>query len=131
MRDRPTLTSADVAKIMDACKRKAAADHLNVAIAIVDDAGFLLSVERLDGASRVAGEVALGKARTAALMRRPSALMQTLVDEHPAMASLPYIMPITGGLPIVHKNECVGAVGVSGALSEQDVQIAQAGIDAV
>lgn len=130
MRNRPTLTSADVQRMMAACRKRATDNQLQVAIAIVDDAGFMLNVERLDGTSRIAGDVALGKARTAALMRRPSSVLQNLVDEHPAIGSIPYIMPVAGGLPIMVEQECVGAIGVSGALSEQDIDIAQAGIDA-
>lgn len=134
MRNRPTLTSADVERMMTACKKKADEDRLSVAIAIVDDGGFLLSVERLDGAARIAGEVALGKARFASLMRRPSAALQKVVDEHPSIGSIPQmlqILPVTGGLPITYEQECVGAIGVSGALAEQDEEIARAGINAV
>jgi glc operon protein GlcG len=134
MRSRPTLTATDVQRMMAVCKKKAAEDGLHVAIAIVDDGGFVLSVERLDGAARVAGDVALGKARFASLMRRPSAAMQKVVDEHPSIGSIPqmlHILPVMGGLPIIHEQECVGAIGVSGALADQDEDIARAGISAL
>ena len=128
MLNKPTLTSSDVQKIMAACKAKAAEKGLKVAIAVVDDGGFLLGFERLDGAHRLTSAVAIGKARTAALMRRPTAAIQKSVQENPAIATIPDILPIQGGVPIVYEGECVGGIGVSGAQSHEDEDIGMAGV---
>src|SRR5213595_1958226 len=72
MRDKPCLTSSDIHKAMAACRAEAEKNRWIVSIAIVDDGGFLLHFDRMDGAAVVTAEVAIGKARTAALTRRPS-----------------------------------------------------------
>lgn len=131
MRMRPTLTQADVTRMMEAACARAIADKLAVTIAIVDDGGFLLSLNRLDGASRISSEVATGKARTAALMRRPSALIEKMVEEHPPYVRIPHLLPMAGGLPLVIAGECVGAVGVTGAALEQDLAVANVAVEAL
>ena len=131
MRDKPCLTSADVEKAMVACKAEAERNKWSVAIAIVDDGGFLLHFQRMEGVAAVSADVALGKARTAALTRRPSKVFEERVKERPAFANFPAGVLIQGGLPIMARNECVGAIGVSGVQSDQDEQIAQAGVAAI
>ena len=131
MRDKPCLTSADIHKAMAACKAEAEKNTWSVAIAIVDDGGYLLLFERMDGVAAISGEVAVGKARTSALTRRPSKLFEDRVKERPAFVSFPAGILIQGGLPIMHRNECVGAIGVSGVQSHQDEQIANAGVTAL
>src|SRR5437879_1474981 len=131
MRDKPCLTSPDVQKAMAACKAEAERNQWNVAIAIVDDGGFLLGFDRMDGVAGVSAEVAIGKARTAALTKRPSKFFEDRVKERPAFATFPAGILIQGGLPIIARNECVGAIGVSGVQSHQDEQVAQAGIAAL
>ena len=131
MRDKPCLTSADVEKAMVACKAEAERNKWSVAIAIVDDGGFLLHFQRMEGVAAVSADVALGKARTAALTRRPSKVFEERVKERPAFANFPAGVLIQGGLPIMARNECVGAIGVSGVQSHQDEQIAQAGVAAI
>ena len=128
MRDKPCLTSADIQKAMAACKAEAEKNKWNVAIAIVDDGGFLLSFDRMEGVAGISAEVAIGKARTAALTRRPSKFFEDRVKERPAFASFPAGVLIQGGLPIMARNECVGAIGVSGVQSHQDEQVAQAAV---
>jgi len=128
MRDKPCLTSADIEKAMAACKAEAQRNKWSVAIAIVDDGGFLLQFERMEGVAAVSAEVAIGKARTAALTRRPSKVFEERVKERPAFANFPAGVLIQGGLPILARDECVGAIGVSGVQSHQDEQIAQAGV---
>ena len=71
MRNRPTLTASDTEKMVAASRAEAAKNKWNVSIAVVDDAGYLLHLERLDGAGPMTAEVAAGKARTAAVTRRP------------------------------------------------------------
>ena len=131
MRDKPCLTSADIEKAMTACKAEAQRNKWNVAIAIVDDGGFLLHFDRMEGVAAISAEVAIGKARTAALTRRPSKLFEDRIKERPAFANFPAGILIQGGLPILARNECVGAIGVSGVQSHQDEQIAQAGVSAI
>jgi glc operon protein GlcG len=131
MRNRPTLTSADVHKMMAACKAEAERNKWIVSICIVDDAGFMLSLERTDGAVATTAEVAAGKARTAALTKRPSKFWEDRVKERPAFVDFPAGLLIQGGVPVMYQNECVGGIGVSGVQSHEDEKIAQAGATAV
>ncbi len=129
MRTKPCLTSADVKKILAACEAEAAKNKWAVSIAVVDDGGFLLGLTRMDGASAITAEVATGKARTSAMTKRPSKFFEDRVKERPAFAGFPAGLLIQGGLPIVHDNECAGAIGVSGVQSHEDEQVAQAGVN--
>jgi glc operon protein GlcG len=131
MRDKPCLTSTDVRKAMAACKAEAERNQWAVAIAVVDDGGFLLAFERMENVAGVSAEVAIGKARTSALTRRPSKFFEDRVKERPAFANFPAGVLIQGAVPIMARNECVGAIGVSGVQSHQDEQIAQAGVAAI
>jgi uncharacterized protein GlcG (DUF336 family) len=131
MRTRPAMTLSDAQKMMTACKAEAQKNKWNVAIAIVDDAGYLVLFERMDGTGPTSAEVAPGKARTAALTRRPSKFWEDRVKERPAFLKFPGGQLIQGGLPIMYQNECVGAIGVSGVQSHEDEQIAQAGVNAL
>jgi glc operon protein GlcG len=127
MRSKPCLTSTDVKKILDACEAEAAKNKWAVSISVVDDGGFLLGFTRMDGAAAITAEVATGKARTSAMTKRPSKFFEDRVKERPGFATFPAGILIQGGLPIVHENECVGAIGVSGVQSQEDEQVAQAG----
>ncbi len=132
MRNKPCLTSADAHKMMAACKAEAQKNKWNVAIAIVDDSGSVLLLERLDGAGAVASEVAVGKARTSALTKRPTKFWEDRAKERPAFLTFPTPgVMFQGGLPLIHQGECVGAIGVSGVQSHEDEQIAQAGANAL
>ncbi len=131
MRTRPALTSADVQKMASACKAEASKNKWNVSIAIVDDAGVLLYLERLDGAGPMTAEVAAGKAKTAAITRRPTKFWEDRVKERAVFLKFPDNLPIQGGVPIMYQNECVGAIGVSGVQSHEDEQIANAGAAAL
>jgi uncharacterized protein GlcG (DUF336 family) len=130
MRNRPALTAADVQKIAAACKAEATKNKWNVSIAIVDDAGFLLYFERMDGAGPLTAEIALGKAETAAISRRPSKFWEDRIKERPGFAKAPISTPMQGGVPIMVQSDCVGAVGASGVQSHEDEQIANAGVAA-
>lgn len=131
MRSKPCLTAEDAQKAMAACKAEAAKNKWNVTIAIVDDAGFLLHLERLDGAGPMTAEVAVAKARTAAVTRRPTKFWEDRVKERPAFVKFPDNLPIQGGVPILHQGDCAGAIGVSGVQSYEDEQIANAGLSAI
>ena len=131
MRNKPCLTEADILKAMAACRAEADKNNWKVAIAIVDDGGYLLHFNRMEDVAPVTAEVAIGKARTAAMTRRPSKFFEDRVKERPAFVSFPAGILIQGGLPIMHRNECVGAIGVSGVQSHEDEQIAAAGVKAL
>lgn len=131
MRNRPALTASDVQQMAAACRAEAEKNKWNVTVAIVDDAGFLLYLERLDGAGPMTAEMATAKARTAAVTRRSTKVWEDLIKDRPVMMKFPDNMPIQGGVPVMHQNECVGAIGVSGVQSQQDEQIAKAGAAAV
>ena len=131
MRTKQCLTSADVKKMIAACEAEAAKNKWAVSIAIVDDGGFLLGLSRMDGASAITAEVATGKARTSAMTKRPSKFFEDRVKERPAFVSFPAGILIQGGVPVLHDNQCVGAIGVSGVQSHEDEQIAQAGASAL
>ena len=131
MRDKPCLTAADVSKAMSACKAEAERNKWAVSIAIVDDGGYLLGFERLDGAPPIGAEVAIGKARTSAMTKRPSKFFEDRVKERPAFANFPAGILVQGAVPVMVGNECVGAIGVSGVASHEDEQIAKAGAAAL
>jgi uncharacterized protein GlcG (DUF336 family) len=131
MRNRPTLTAADVQKMVAACKSEATKNKWSVSIAVVDDGGYLLYLERLDGAGPVTAEVATEKAVTAARTRRPSKFWEDRLKERPAFMKFPGVLPLQGGVPVMYQNDCVGAIGVSGVQSHEDEQIANAGAAAL
>jgi glc operon protein GlcG len=128
MRQKPCLTAADAERIMAAARQLAADRRWSVTIAVVDEGGYLLRLERMDGASLQSPEVATLKARTAALSRQPTKRMEDLVRDRPGMLRFPNRLPIQGGLPLLHDGECVGGVGVSGVQSHEDEEIAAAGV---
>ena len=127
MRTKHALTSNDVKKMLAACEAEAVKNKWPVAISIVDDGGFLLGFARMDGAPAISAEVSMGKARTSAMTKRPSKFFEDRVKERPGFATFPAGILIQGGIPLIHENECVGAIGVSGVQSHEDEQVAQAG----
>ena len=131
MRSKPALTSADVQKMVAACKAEAAKNKWTVTIAVVDDAGYLLFLERPDGAGPFTSRMAVGKAETSAISRRPTKFWEDRIKDRPAFAKAPVSTPIQGGVPILVQGECVGAIGVSGVQSHEDEQVANAGIAAL
>lgn len=132
MKARPELTLADCERIAAGAMAEAQRNKWIVAIAILDDGGHLLHFLRMDGATPASAGIAVEKARTSALSRRPSGVWEQRIKEgRTAMLKMPGILPVQGGVPIVVDGTCVGAVGVSGVQSHEDEQIAQAGIDAL
>ncbi len=104
---------------------------LNVVIAVVDDGGHLIYLQRADGTPTGSVDVAIGKARTAAAFKRPTKVLDDMTTTRPAIATLPNTVLVEGGVPIMVGQQVAGAVGVSGASSQQDAQIAEAGISAL
>jgi uncharacterized protein GlcG (DUF336 family) len=103
----------------------------NVVIAILDDGGNLLYLQRMDGVQIGSIEVAQRKALSAVKFKRPTKVFEDGVGGRPALLALPGAMPIEGGLPIEHEGQILGAIGISGVTSQQDGQIAKAALDAL
>ena len=132
MRQKPALTATDCHKMMAACIAEAQKNKWAVTSAIVDDSGAALLLERLDGAGAISATVAMGKAQTSALTKRPSKFFEDRVKERPGFVTFPTPgVMFQGGVPIVHQGECVGAIGVSGVQSHEDEQVAQVGVNAL
>ena len=126
------LTLADAKKMAAGAEAEAARNHWSVVIAIVDDGGHLLYLQRLDDTQYGSVDVAVEKARSAIAFRRSTKIWEENIAEgRLRYLNLPGAIPIEGGLPITIKNQFVGAIGVSGVRSFEDSQIAQAGIDAL
>ena len=129
MKHKPVLTRDDVARILDHARAEAQANHWAVTIAIVDDGGHPLALERLDGAAPVSAYIATEKARTSAMGRRPSGDYEEMIKAgRNAFLSAPLTAMLEGGVPIVVDGQVIGAVGVSGVKSSEDAQVARAGI---
>ena len=133
MQTKPMLTLDDVKKIAAAAEAEALANNWAVVIAIVDDGGHLLWLQRLDGAAPLSSHIAPAKAKTAALGRRESKVYEDMINGgRVSFLSAPLIEGmLEGGVPIVVDGHHVGAVGVSGVKSSEDAQIARAGIAAL
>ncbi|MEI9992527.1 MAG: heme-binding protein [Rhizomicrobium sp.] len=131
MKTKPMLESNDAGAILDACRAAATAAGLSVSIAVVDDGGYALRLERMDGAGLMTPAVASAKARTAALMRAPSKVLADRVRNEPEILRLTEYLPMPGGLPILVQGHCAGGVGISGGRPEQDEEIARAGLAAL
>ncbi len=133
MKSKPTLTLEDCRRIAAAAETEAVRNGWAVTIAIADDGGHLLWLQRLDGAAPVSAHIAPAKARTAATGRRESKVYEDMINQgRPAFLSAPALEGmLEGGVPIVHEGQCLGAVGVSGVKSTEDAQIARAGIAAL
>jgi glc operon protein GlcG len=103
------------------------------AIAVVDDGGNLMAVERLDGTFAAGANISIGKARTSAIFKRPTKAFEDIINKgRTAMTSLNDFTPLQGGVPILVDGEVVGAIGVSGAASaQQDEDLAIAGAAAL
>src|SRR5262249_18935910 len=131
MRMKPCLTAADARRLIDAARAEAEKNQWAVSIAVVDDAGALLALERLEGAFAASGEIATRKAWPAAAVRQPTKALEDVAKERPGLLGMPGQLRVQGGVPIVANGECVGAIGVSGVASHQDEQVARAGLAAL
>jgi uncharacterized protein GlcG (DUF336 family) len=133
MKTRSSLELADVKKIAAAAEAEAMLNNWAVTIAIADEGGHLLHLQRLDGAPPVSAHIAPAKAHTAALGRRESKVYEDVINGgRTSFLSAPAIQGLLeGGVPIMKDGFCLGAVGVSGVKSSEDSQIAKAGIAAI
>jgi len=124
--------SLDVARTMAAAAEAfARKNNWSVTLAILDDGGHLLYFQRMDGVHIGAIEVCLRKAESAVKFKRPGKAFADRIPGQPQVMVLPGAFPFQGGLPIVADGEVIGGIGVSGATSEQDAMVAQAGLDAL
>jgi len=122
------LTLEVAKKIAGAAEAEAKKRGSTVVIVVVDDGGHLLLLERLDDTQVASVEVGIGKARTAAIFRRPSKVFEDQVrDGRVAALALPGATPLQGGVPIEFESKVIGAIGVSGNTPKEDEDIAKVG----
>jgi glc operon protein GlcG len=132
MRMKFVLTLADAKRVAAAAAQEALRNGWSVVIAIVDDAGLPVYLERLDGVQPASCAIAQHKARAAALFRRSTkTLEESVAGGRVALLSLPHVTPVEGGLPLLHEGQVIGAIGVSGVQSFEDGIVAKAGVDAL
>jgi glc operon protein GlcG len=131
--EKKVLTLAAARKMVAAAEAEAQRNNWAGVIAVVDDGGWPILIERMDNAALVAGaELAPGKARTAALFRRPSQALEDAINNgRIAVATARGFVLMKGALPIIVDGQLIGAIGVSADTPDHDVQIAQAGLAAL
>lgn len=126
--EKTALTLEGAKRIVSGAEAKARAEGARVVIAVVDDGGSLLMLERLDDTQVASVNVGIDKARTAAIYRRPSKVFEDQVhDGRVAALALHGAVPLQGGVPIIVGGTVIGAIGVSGETPQQDEGIANAG----
>jgi glc operon protein GlcG len=131
--DKKVLTLAAARKMVAAAEAEAERNHWPGAIAVVDDGGWPILIERMDHAALLAGvELAPGKARTAALFKKPSQDLEDAINNGrvAAVTALGFV-EMQGALPVIVDGEVIGAIGVSADTKEHDAQIARAGLAAL
>lgn len=125
----PDVTTAQAKKIAANVIAECQKHGWNVAVAVVDNHGFLVYFERMENTQTASMDIAVGKARAAATYRRPTrAFMDVINKGGPATATLPGVFASPGGLPIMADGKVTGAVGVSGVTGDQDEQCSKAGL---
>jgi glc operon protein GlcG len=129
MRNKFSLSFEDAQTVAAACLAAARQHDVEVSIAVVDDAAVLLHFCRMDGARPFTVEIASQKARTSANVGVPTSVIEMMVRENPAQSRESNVG--RGGVPVRYREQCAGAVGVSGAKPEIDETIAQAGVAAL
>jgi glc operon protein GlcG len=117
-------------QIAAAAEAEAAKNNWNVVISIVDDGGHLVYVQRMDNTQTGSIEIAIQKAKAAIAFKRPTKTYEEMVaGGRTAILSLPGVIAIEGGIPLMVKDQFIGAIGVSGVKASEDGQIAKAGAD--
>jgi len=128
----PAVDLEQAKRIAAGAVAEAHRNNWRVVIAIVDTHGFLTYYERMDDTQTASATVAIEKARTAAMFRRPTKMFEEgIAGGRMALLGMPGALPIEGGLPIVVNGKVIGGIGVSGLTSVQDAQVAQAGLDSL
>jgi len=134
MLTRSVLTSLEIDRIVGAAQAEAARHGWNVAIGIADEGGHPLALRRMDGCAPISAYLAMEKARSAAIGRRETKGYEDMINAgRIAFLAVTEISRglLEGGVPIVVGGQCIGAVGVSGVKSDQDAQVARAGVAAL
>jgi glc operon protein GlcG len=131
MRMKPAITLDDAKQLLAVAEDEATRNNWGVVIAILNDGGRLVALHRMDGARPGNDDIAIGKARTAVMSCRPSAVWEQWVNGKHQARSTMGMMTAQGGLPILIDGELIGGVGVSGVRSEQDEHIALVAIKKV
>ncbi|HKB82451.1 MAG TPA: heme-binding protein [Burkholderiales bacterium] len=130
--DKKVLTLDGAKKVAAAAEAEARKNNWNVVIAVVDDGGNLIYLQRIDGTQTGSIEVAIQKARTAQAFKRPTKVFEdAIAGGRNALIALHGALPLEGGLPIMAGGQLVGAIGVSGVKSTEDGQVAKAGADSL
>jgi glc operon protein GlcG len=128
----PAISLEQAKKLAAAAAAEATRNNWKAAIAVVDPHGFLKYYEMMDDTQTGSASIAVEKARTAAMFRRPTKMLEDAISGgRNALLAMPGLTPVEGGLPIVLNGKVIGGVGVSGLTSQQDGQVAQAGLDAL
>ena len=130
--DKKVLTLDGAKKVAAAAEAEAKKNNWNVVIAVVDDGGHLIYLQRIDGTQTGSIDVAIQKARTAQAFKRPTKVFEdAIAGGRNALIALHGALPLEGGLPIMVGGQLVGAIGVSGVKSTEDGQIAKAGAESL
>ena len=120
---------AQAKKIAAGVVAECAKNQWNVAVAVVDNHGYLVYFERMDNTQTASMDIAVGKAKAAATYRRPTRAFADVINKGgPATATLPGVFASPGGLPLMADGKVIGGVGVSGVTGDQDEQCAKAGL---
>ena len=123
------VNAAQAKKIAAGVLAECAKNKWNVAVAVVDNHGFLVYFERMDNTQTASMDIAVGKAKAAATYRRPTRVFMDVINKgSPATATLGGVYASPGGLPIMVDGKVTGGVGVSGVTGDQDEQCAKAGL---
>jgi glc operon protein GlcG len=133
MLDKKALSIVEAKKIAAAAMAEAEKNNWTVVVAIIDDGGNLMYLERRDGTQLASADIAVGKARASLLFKRPSkALEDAIAGGRPAVMTLNReVVMVEGGLLLMYRDQIVGAIGVSGVTSQQDGVVAKAGVDSL
>ncbi|WP_200626087.1 heme-binding protein [Pseudomonas sp. LAM2023] len=132
MHSKSVIGQAEVARVLNAARQQALAQQWSVTIAVVDDGGHPLALERLDGCAPASAYIAMEKARSAALGRRETRDYEEMVNAgRTAFVTAPLLTSLEGGVPLQVEGQVVGAIGVSGVKPGQDAQVAMAGAAAL
>ncbi|MFN7923503.1 MAG: heme-binding protein [Bryobacteraceae bacterium] len=131
--DKKSLTMDGARRVIDAAVSQAKRNNTTGVVAVVDDGGNLMALERVDGTFAAGANISIGKARTAALFKKPTKAFEDIIGKgRTSMVALNDFTPLQGGVPIMMEGQVVGAVGVSGAASaQQDEELAMAGAAAI
>lgn len=129
----PSITADQAKPLAAKALAEAKRNGWNVAIAVVDTYGVLVYYEKMEDTQTASPAIAIEKARTAAMFRRPTRVLQDGINKggSPSLLGLAGAMPVAGGLPIYMGGKVIGAIGVSGVTADQDEQVAKAGLEGV